>query len=130
MNFAKRKKKNSAINVTSLIDVMFLLLIFVLISAKFEPDKGISVNLPSGVSTEVPKVDYQVLSIKKDGSLYFDKTKIDYDNLSNRIHSMREKYKDPVVVINADEDTSYKYVAKAADIIKNSGQIKFNLKLK
>ena len=130
MNFSKRSKKSAAINVTSLIDVMFLLLIFVLISAKFEPDKGLSVNLPSGVSTEVPKLEYEVLSISKDGSLYFDKNKINYDKLPGCIQAMRKKYKDPVVVINADEDTLYKYVARATDIIKSSGQKKFNLKLK
>ncbi len=130
MKFNIKTKRSAAINVTSLIDVMFLLVIFVLISAKFEPDGGISVELPKGKSTEVAKVEVQVLTIKPDGELYFQKDKISFDTLPERIKKMRKEFKDPVIVINADKSTPYEFVAKATDIIKQSGQSKFNLKLK
>ena len=130
MNFKSSKPRRAGvINVTSLIDVMFLLVIFVLLSAKFEPDGGIAVNLPEGKSTEVPKTELQVLTIKPDGVLYFQKDKISYKELPVRIKQMRKDFKDPVIVINADQKTPYRYVAKATDIIKQSGQSKFNLKL-
>ncbi len=129
MQFKTGRKRSAVINVTSLIDVMFLLVIFVLISAKFEPDGGIAVELPQGKSTEVAKIEVQVLTIKPDGELFFQKDKINFSDLSERIKSMRKKFKDPVIVINADKATPYEYVAKATDIIKQSGQSKFNLKL-
>ncbi len=129
MRFKTGTKRSAVINVTSLIDVMFLLVIFVLISAKFEPDGGIAVELPQGKSTEVAKVEVQVLTIKPDGELFFQKDKIDFSELSARITGMRKEFKDPVIVINADKSTPYEYVARATDIIKQSGQSKFNLKL-
>ncbi len=130
MRFNVRTRKSAVINVTSLIDVMFLLVIFVLVSAKFETDGGIAVELPQGKSTDVAKVEVQVLSIKKDGELFFQKDKITYKELPERIKNMRKEFKDPVIVINADKATPYKFVAEATDIIKQSGQSKFNLKLK
>lgn len=131
MNFTNGgKKKAGAINVTSLIDVMFLLLIFVLIAAKFEPDGGVAVNIPEGKSKDVPKIETQVLTISHDGTLYFQKDKITFADLPSRITKMRKDFKDPIIIINADRDTNYKYVAQATDIITQSGQRKFNLKLK
>lgn len=130
MNFnSSSRRRSSVINVTSLIDVMFLLLIFVLLSAKFEPDGGIAVELPEGKSTEVPKTELRILTIKEDGSLYFQKDKITFNELPDRIKKMRQEFKDPVIVINADQKTPYSYVARATDVIKQSGQSKFNLKL-
>ncbi len=130
MRFSTRAKKSAAINVTSLIDVVFLLLIFVMVSAKFETDKGITVDLPQGQSSEVPKEEVQVLTIKPDGELFFEKDKISFDQLAGCIEKMRKDLKDPVIVINADKSTPYEYVARATDIIKEAGQTKFNLRLK
>ncbi len=126
----KNGKRNSVINVTPLIDVMFLLVIFVLVTAKFETDGGIAVDLPKGQSKEAPKNEVQVISITKNGTIYLQKDQTTLDKLPAQIRDMRKRLKDPVVVINADKDTPYSYVARAADIIKNSGQSKFNLKLK
>ena len=130
MRFKIKSRKSAVINVTSLIDVMFLLVIFVLVSAKFEADGGIAVELPKGKSTEVAKTEVQILTIRPDGELFFQKNKISFAELPDRIVKMRKEFKDPVIVINADKATPYEFVAKATDIIKQSGQSKFNLKLK
>lgn len=124
------RKKTAEINITSMIDVVFLLLIFVLVAAKFEPDGGIRVNLPTGSSKEVDKAEVQVLSITADGKVYLQKKPVTMQTLGEEIKAMRKQQKDPVVVINADRDTPYRFVAEATDIIKNAGQSKFNLKIK
>ena len=122
MKFNIKTKRSAAINVTSLIDVMFLLVIFVLISAKFEPEGGIAVELPKGKSTEIAKVEVQVLTIKPDGELYFQKDKITFDTLPERIKKMRKEFKDPVIVINADKSTPYEFVAAIGLQILSSSQ--------
>ncbi len=118
------------INVTSLLDVMFLLVIFVLVAAKFEKDGGIAVNLPNGASKEVAKDEVQILSITKDGKIYLQKKEVAFATLEDEIKKMRAVQKDPVVVINADRDAPYGLVAQATDLIKKAGQSKFNLKVK
>lgn len=122
--------RGKEINVTSLLDVMFLLVIFVLVAAKFEKDGGIAVNLPSGSSKEVAKNEVQILSITKDGKVFLQKREISFATLEEEIKKMRTTIKDPVVVINADRDAPYGLVAQATDLIKKAGQSKFNLKIK
>lgn len=131
MKFAPRgATRGKEINVTSLLDVMFLLVIFVLVAAKFEKDGGIAVNLPSGTSKEVAKDDVQILSITKDGKVFLQKQEVTFATLEDAIRKMRAEQKDPVVVINADRDAPYGLVAQATDLIKKAGQTKFNLKVK
>lgn len=131
MRFAPNSTgRGKEINITSLIDVMFLLVIFVLVAAKFEKDGGIAVNLPNGASKEVAREEVQVLSLTKDGKVFLQKREISFDTLEAEIKKMRTEQKDPVVVINADRDVPYGLVAKATDLIKQAGQSKFNLKIK
>lgn len=131
MNFTGGgKKRSAAINITSLIDVMFLLVIFVLLAAKFEPDGGIAVNLPQGESKEQSKPEIQVLTITADGKLYMQKDPIPMERLASAIKDMRGKFKDPVLVINADKAVPYGTIARAMDIVKSSEQTKFYFKTK
>lgn len=127
---AGRKRRTGEINITSLIDVMFLLVIFVLLAAKFEPEGGIAVELPTGSSSDAPKQEVQIISITAEGEIFLQKRQISFDTLGEEIRKMRDEFKDPVVVINADKKTPYEYVARATDIINTSGQSKFNLRIK
>lgn len=124
------KKRHVAINITSLIDVMFLLLIFVLLSAKFETESGIAVDLPQGKSKETKEPEVEVLSINKDGEIYFGKKKIGLGDLSHEIIAMRKNKKDPILVINADKSANYGIFAEVMDVVKLSEQTKFYFKTK
>ncbi|MHC4873711.1 MAG: ExbD/TolR family protein, partial [Planctomycetota bacterium] len=56
MRFKENNRKRLAINITPLIDVLFLLVIFVLVTAQFEDVGGISVELPQGKAKELPEI--------------------------------------------------------------------------
>ncbi|GHS90549.1 protein TolR [Planctomycetales bacterium] len=121
-------RRGATVNITSLIDVMFLLLIFVLLSAKFETDSGITVALPRGESQETVAPQIQVLSIDRAGDLYFGKQKITLAELPAAIAQMRQKMRDPVLVINADKNVPYGVFAETIDAVKRSEQTKFYFK--
>lgn len=130
MQFLNNRRKSVAINVTSLIDVMFLLLIFVLLSAKFEKEGSVPVNLPSGGKTETAetKPEIKILSIDAAGKMFLGKTPVTLEELPAAIKRMRAEMKDPVLVINADKDGAYGAFARAMDVIQKTGQTKFSLK--
>ncbi|MBN2712088.1 MAG: biopolymer transporter ExbD [Planctomycetes bacterium] len=132
MNFTNpRKAKGNVINVTSLIDVMFLLVIFVLISARFDPEGGIAVDLPQGKSKEIPETRTYELTILYDGTMFLNKKKIKDDTeLAEAIKAFRAEAKDPVLVIKADKDVSWKRIVVVTDTAKMSGQGKVNFRIK
>ena len=129
MRFLAAPRRPSVINVTSLIDVMFLLLIFVLLSAKFEKEASVPVNLPAGGKAESgEKPTLKVLTIDAQGAMFLGQEPVEMQNLAAAIARMRQELKDPVLVINADKNGSYGRFAEAMDVVQKAGQTKFSLK--
>lgn len=128
---ATRKSRAAVINITPLIDIMFLLVIFLLISAKFEPKGGIAVDLPQGQSAEVPESNrvYELV-ITYTGDYYLKREKIGPEDLPERIRQIRRTMRDPILVIKADKEVPWEKVVAVTDIAKRVGQTKVNFKIK
>lgn len=108
---------------------MFLLLIFVLLSAKFETSASVAVNLPAGGEKEPATApETAILSITAEGKIYLDKKMLTLSELKAAVAALRQKKHDPVLVINADKDVAYGIFAAAMDQVKQAGQTKFSLK--
>lgn len=124
-------RKSTAINITSLIDVMFLLVIFVLLAAKFEPDGGIAVDLPTARSEESPGTpEVFILTITHDGEYYLQKDRVAEPELGAAIAAMREGHTDPVMVISADRNAPTRHLIHATDIARQVGQARVHFKTK
>ncbi len=131
MQFAlKRRARGPVINITSLIDVLFLLVIFVLLSAKFEREGGVSVNLPRGASEEVPEVKTIELVIHHDGTIYLEREKVTLEQFPARLKALRAKHKDPVLHLKTDRDAPSGALVGVLDIAKQVGQTRLNFKTK
>ena len=73
MKFAKRTRRDIDINLTPLIDVVFLLLIFFMVSTSFIKDSHLSINLPKADARAAPGASARVeISIAEDGSYAVD----------------------------------------------------------
>lgn len=125
-----RGNRAPAINITSLIDVMFLLVIFVLLSAKFEPEGGIAVDLPQGKSREVPQTSTYKLTLTHTDVMYLQKEKVTLTELPEAIKRMRATLKDPTLVVAADKDVPWERIVVVTDIARQAGQAKVNFKIK
>jgi len=68
----KLPRKSTAIDMTAMCDVAFLLLSFFILATKFKPPEALSVVTPSSVSNKVaPEKDVVLITIDKDGKVYF-----------------------------------------------------------
>jgi len=131
MHFRLRNKSRvPAINVTSLIDVLFLLVIFVLLAAKFEPEAGIHVDLPKGKSREVDKNQPIQLMISPEGAFFLGKDPVAPEALTQAIRAARDGKDDPVLMIFADRRVAWEKVVQATDAAKDAGQQKINFKIR
>jgi len=121
MQFKKKEKKKVIINITSLIDVMFLLLIFLLISSTFLEQPGIKLELPETKSVETVKQREFTLFVSKDGKIYLNKVEIDEKELEKKIKEVLPEMKDKAIILKADNTASHGVVVKIMDIIKRCG---------
>lgn len=122
----RRRRETTLINLTSLIDVVFLLLIFFMVSTSFALIRGIKVDLPT-TTTPQEKIEQNiVISITKEGKIYLDKTQISKTELVKTLKRQIGKKKS-LVVINADKDTRHGMVVEVMDLAKQGGAGKLGI---
>src|SRR5947209_16237224 len=124
--------KKARIEIIPLIDIMFFLLAsFMMVSLSQVHMKGMKVNLPTGVSGETQnKKDYISISVDVDGNPYFDKTKMDYDQLLTTLQQVHQANPDAKVFVRGDRDTVHGNIIKVLDILRSVGYYKIAFEIK
>ena len=126
MKIRAYKGSLTTFNTISLTDIIFLLLIFFLLSSTFVLQPGIKVKLP--VTTANPDISSEksiVVSLTKEGAVYLN------DNLVNRVElgaQLRQKVIDvgnPIVVLRADKAVLIESLVEIMDIAKSAGAERF-----
>ena len=136
MKFIARKRSTSSvINLTPLIDCMFLLVIFIMIAARFESDGGIPVDLPKARAGEAPKVKSINLSVTADGRVFIEQDEVAVEDLEMRIIEARTAAGDPdgeeiVLVVHGDKDAHHGVVVEALDAAARTKQKKVTIRTK
>ncbi len=120
MNFRTGGKGNQVdVNLTPLIDVVFLLLIFFMVSTSFRGESEIEVNLPSASDeTFEPKIGITEITIDKDNNIYVAGRKIDPATTEALRAAMKEATldkEDPEIVVNADSEAQHQSVVRVMD---------------
>lgn len=126
MKLKAHKEPLTSFNAISLTDIIFLLLVFFLLSSTFVLQPGIKVQLP--VTTNNPDISSEkslVISLTKDGAVYLN------DNLVNKVElgaMLRQKVLDvgnPIVVLRADKTVQISSLVDIMDIAKSAGADRF-----
>lgn len=122
MDFAPpRGDRKVVINVTSLIDVMFLLLIFFLVTSTFKEQPAIRLDLPSSTTAEATDEGPAVLYLTADGAVYLDDEAMDAERLRAALRQRLAATGDDRLILRADTDSRHGDVVKLYDLIRETG---------
>lgn len=128
MNIKGRNKVDPSFNMSSMTDIVFLLLIFFMLTSTLVTVSAIDVLLPkAGGKTENSKS--VAVTITKKSSFYIDKTKVSASRLESEILRSVGTDKKKTIVIRGDKDVPYKNVMKVIDIA-NKNKLKMILAVK
>lgn len=107
------------INILPMIDVIFSILAFFIISSLFlTRSQGLPVDLPSAQTSE-PKQSVQLnITIEADGKMYLDKQPIQLNALTGALTEKIQPNSESVVIINADEKVEHGTVVKVMDRLR------------
>lgn len=119
------KKRISTVALISFTDIIFLLLIFILISSSFITHSGIKVNLPASSSQENEYNKNISLTLTRENELFVDEQKVTWETLSGVLNQRMIDDPTQVVVVRTDEDVSIKDVVRLLDLAKASGTNRF-----
>ena len=125
MNF-KRKGSDEdgepVLNLTSLIDVMFLLVIFFAVSTTFRVHPGLSVNLPRAQSERIAEDKKTMKAVLTEaGKIYLDNEEVARDDLFETLRRLQRKSKVSLFVLEADEDARHGQAVELMDAARQAG---------
>jgi len=113
------KLDEDRLDVTPLIDVVFLLLIFFMLTSTFVLQPGIKVKLPKAITSEALKKENLVIVITAGGKIYLDNEIISPDELSARLEKAAQDER--AVLIKADQKISLGRVVEVWDLCRDVG---------
>jgi len=132
MDFQTQKKyRNRAIiNVTSLIDVMFLLLIFFLVSSTFKTQPAISLVLPESSTAQSVQSGPAVLYLTAAGDIFLDDDPLDRDSVLPALRRKQAATGETRIILRADRSSDHGDVVGLIDLVKQSGFSQVSLSAK
>ena len=131
-------KKKARIEIIPLIDIMFFLLAsFMMVSLSQTTMKGMKVALPTGSSGQTQsKKDYYSFSVDRDGYIYWDKTKINYEDVVGKLKPIYSEWSankdrpEPKIFVRGDREALHGNVTRLLDQIRSTGFTKIAFEIK
>lgn len=116
-----RQEEESAIDVTPMLDVVFIMLIFFIVTSVFIKEAGIEVNRPDA-TTSTPKENVSILvAINANNEIWIDKRRVDVRAVKSVIERMRAENPQGGLVIQADNEANVKTLTAVADAARELG---------
>ncbi|WP_299626133.1 biopolymer transporter ExbD [uncultured Tenacibaculum sp.] len=128
MNLRGRNKVDPNFNMSSMTDIVFLLLIFFMLTSTLVTVSAIDVLLPKAGGKTENKTSVAV-TITKDSDFYIDKSKVASNSLEQELLNKVGANKEKTVVIRGDQNVPYKNVMQVIDIA-NRNKLKMILAVK
>ena len=125
MRLRANLRPTTAFNPISLTDIVFLLLVFFLLSSTFILQPGIKVELPTTVTTEVSAEKSIVLTIDRSGTIFLNDEQVSRALLPVLLRQKLLSVGRPILVLRADRRVTLEEAVSVMDLAKQAGGDKF-----
>jgi len=128
MNFKPNSPEEVDLNITPLIDVVFLLLIFFMVSTTFDHESEVNITLPQA-SKEIAQAKPDAINVAIDGEsrIFINKQELVNSQISTikeALYDISAELDDAPIIISADEETPYQVVIRTMDAARQLGLVK------
>ena len=117
----KAKAEDAEIDMTPMLDVVFIMLIFFIVTTSFVKESGVTVDKPYAPTAVKKKNASIFVAIKADSTIWVSKKEIDVKNLRGLIEDIKLENPDGQVVIQSDKRAKNGMLLKTIDAIKAAG---------
>ncbi len=117
-----KESRPASPDITPLVDLVFLLIIFFLLSTTFRVSPGIRIDLPTASSQKIVQEKNEItLSVDQAGVIYLDKDRVDREQLPYRLAAAANKDRNTTVLIKGDRGAGFGHVVDLLGTVKDSG---------
>lgn len=112
---AESSEDEGAVDLTPMLDVVFIMLIFFIVTATFIKEAGVEVNRPDASTSDQKDNTTVLVAINSDNSIWIDKHRVDIRSVRANIERLHAENPEGGVVIQADELASVKTFTEVLD---------------
>lgn len=123
----RAKNRDAEINISPLIDLIFLLLIFFMVTTSFVKETGVDVSRPSASTATVAESGNILIAVTKDGEIFFDRKRTDLRSIRSHVSRALAENPGAQVIIVADKTSHTGTVITVMDECKLSGAEKISI---
>ncbi len=127
MEFERRKRRHSHIDIAPLVDVVFLLLLFFMLTFNMALDQSISIRLPQSTSAEDLSATRIVLSITREGEVSLQGQTVPLSALATILREQPSWRPDIPIHIRSDREVPVGLLVSVIDAVRHSGSRNFQI---
>ena len=109
------------IDITPMLDIVFIMLIFFIVTTSFVKESGVTVNRPSAQTAEEKKGSNILVAIRANGEIWIDRRAVDVRAVRPNIERMKAENPEGAVIIQADEFSPTGLLVKVMDQVRLAG---------
>ena len=117
----RREEDESEVNLTPMLDVVFIMLIFFIVTASFVKEAGIDINRPNAATAERKEKGNILVAITDSGQIWIDRRMVDPRALRANIERMHAENPNAAVVIQADKKSTNDLLVQVMDAARRVG---------
>jgi biopolymer transport protein ExbD len=116
-----QEQDETEVNLTPMLDVVFIMLIFFIVTASFVKEAGIDVSRPDAATAERKERGNILVAISESGQIWIDKRHVDIRAVRANIERLAAENPQGSVVIQADEDSKNGILVQVMDAARLAG---------
>lgn len=116
----KQSQRRVTLDMSPMMDIVFLLLIFFLVTSTFLPDSGMDLELPESTTATASEMASTIISVAEDGSVQLNGEAITVTALQQRVAALPEADRERITV-RADARVDYGVIVRIIDALRNAG---------
>ncbi|MCK5534251.1 biopolymer transporter ExbD [bacterium] len=123
----RRERKTPELNISPLVDMVFLLLIFFLVTTTFSRETGVEVHKPKAKTARTLSRESVLISVTKEGTIHINNRKVDLEELNRIIKETLRNKTDSSIIIIVDKVSFTGRVIAVMDECKQAGAERISL---
>jgi biopolymer transport protein ExbD len=119
--YARSEEKTAEIDMTSMLDVVFIMLIFFIVTTSFVKEAGIEIDRPTATSTQRQERANIMIAVSESGAIWIDQRQVDLRAVRANVERLRAENPEGAVVIQADQASRTGILVEVLDQVRLAG---------
>ena len=127
MEFERRRHNHRHIEIAPLVDVVFLLLLFFMLTSHLVQEPAVRIRLPESKTAEVKPEAVPTVYINREEKIYFQDRQVDLERLIPILKGLQEKAPNQPLRLKADREVNVGFLIKVIDEVRLAGVSNFSI---